>query len=87
MGKPRFAERSHFFDVEAGAEAVFVCQEGIVRGYRRPFHPEGQSAPLEPFVEFGPPQEVECDTLANSVGDFLQWAAVGGGRGSRPLAL
>ncbi len=87
MGRPRFAERSRSFDAEAGAEAIFVCQEGLVRGYRRPFRPEGQSAPFDPFVELGSPQGVERNALANAVGDFLQWAAIGGGRGSRPLAL
>ena len=87
MGRPRFTERARVFDAEAGAEAIFVCQEGVVRGYRRPFRRERQSAPFEPFVELGSPQAVERNALANSVGDFLQWAAVGGGRGSRPLAL
>jgi hypothetical protein len=86
-GRPRFTERSNYFDAEDGAEAIFVCQEGIVRGYRRPFRPEGKSVPFKPFVELGPPQEVERSALANSVVDFLQWAAVGDGRGSRPLAL
>ena len=87
MGRPRFMERSNYFDAEAGAEAIFVCQEGVVRGYRRPFRPEGQSASFEPFVELGRPQGVETNALANAVVDFLQWAAVGDGRGSRPLAL
>ena len=76
-----------YFDAEAGAEAIFVCQEGVVRGYRRPFRPEGKAEPFEPFVELGRTQAVERNALANAVGDFLQWAAVGGGRGSRPLAL
>ena len=87
MGRPRFAELSCSLEVEEGAEAIFVCQEGVVRAYRRPFRPEGQSVPFEPFAELGPPQKVEGNALANSVGDFLQWAAVGGGRGSRPLSL
>ena len=85
MGRPRFAELCSL-ELEEGAEATFVCQEGVVHGFRRPFYPEGQPVPFEPFAEFGPPQEVKKKDLANSVADFLQWAAVGAGRGSRPLA-
>jgi hypothetical protein len=71
---------------EIGASACFRCEEdGIVYGFRYPFHGVQQDVRPERFADLGEPDGVGAVPLGNAVADFLEWAAVGGGCGSRKL--
>jgi hypothetical protein len=71
---------------EVGASAVFRCEvDGIVYGFRYPFHGPLQDVRPERFVDLGEPATVQPNRLGNAVADFLEWASVGDGCGSRPL--
>jgi hypothetical protein len=71
---------------EAGASAVFRCEaDGIVYGFRYPFHDVLRDLRPERFVDLGEPEAVHPHQLGHAVADFLEWAAVGAGRGSRKL--
>ncbi len=65
---------------EIGASALFRCDdEGLVRGYRYPFHDARTALEAECFVCLGTPHEVTAEAVADAVADFVEWAAVGGG--------
>jgi hypothetical protein len=71
---------------EAGASAVFRCTEdGIVLGYRYPFHGLHKDVRAKVFADLGEPAAVQGAALAGAVADFLVWASVGGGCGGRKL--
>jgi len=71
--------------VEKGATAVFACSEedGFVVGFRWPFTKEGEPRSVEEFINLGDPAAVAAERFGHAVVDFLEWAAVGEGRGSR----
>jgi hypothetical protein len=71
---------------EAGASAFFRCEpDGIVYGFRYPFHGVLRDLRPERFVDLGEPEAVQAHQLGHAVADFLEWAAVGDGCGSRKL--
>jgi hypothetical protein len=71
---------------EIGASACFRCEEdGVVYGFRYPFHGVQQDVRPERFADLGEPEAVGAVELGNAVADFLEWAAVGRGCGSRKL--
>lgn len=71
---------------EAGASAVFRCEEdGIVYGFRYPFHSVLRDVRPERFVDLGDPSSVQGHQLGNAVADFLEWASVGAGCGNRKM--
>jgi hypothetical protein len=71
---------------EAGASAVFRCEpDGIVYGFRYPFHAVQRDVRPERFVDLGEPEAVQAQQVGHAVADFLEWAAVGEGCGSRKL--
>jgi hypothetical protein len=70
---------------EAGASAHFRCEEGVVRGYRYPFHGVDRDVRPQLFVELGAPQAVQGADLGHAVAEFLEWASVGPGCGSRKM--
>jgi hypothetical protein len=71
---------------ETGASAVFRCEaDGIVYGFRYPFHPLLRDLRPEQFADLGEPETVEAHRLGNAVADFLEWVSIGEGRGSRRL--
>jgi hypothetical protein len=71
---------------EVGASACFRCEaDGLVYGYRYPFHSVLSSPEPELFAELGEPAMLQADEVANIVVEFLQWATTGTGCGSRPL--
>jgi hypothetical protein len=73
-------------ETEAGASCLFRCdKDGIVYGYRYPFHSVRRDVRPERFVDLGEPAAVQPEAIANAVVDFLAWAAVGDGCGSRKL--
>jgi hypothetical protein len=73
-------------ETEAGASCLFRCdKDGIVYGYRYPFHGVRRDVRPERFVDLGEPALVDADALGNAVVDFLEWASVGAGCGSRKL--
>jgi hypothetical protein len=73
---------------EAGASAVFRCEpDGIVYGFRYPFHGVLRDVRPERFVDLGEPGDVQPRQLGHAVADFLEWAAVGEGCGSRKLCF
>jgi hypothetical protein len=73
-------------ETEAGASCLFRAEsDGIVYGYRYPFHSVRRDVRPERFVDLGEPDRVHADALGNAVVDFLEWAAVGDGCGSRKL--
>lgn len=76
-------ERAHG---EVGASAVFrVEPDGQVCGWRYPFHSVMMVPEPELFAELGDPAGIQAEELGNAVVEFLQWAAVGTGSGSRTL--
>jgi hypothetical protein len=71
---------------EAGASAVFRCEpDGIVYGIRYPFHAVQRDVRPERFVDLGEPEAVQPRQIGHAAADFLEWAAVGEGCGSRKL--
>jgi hypothetical protein len=71
---------------ETGASAVFRCEEdGIVYGFRYPFHSVLRDVRPERFVDLGDPSTVQAHQLGNAVADFLEWASVGAGCGNRKM--
>jgi hypothetical protein len=71
---------------ETGASAVFRCREdGVVCGFRYPFHAVPRTVRPEWFADLGEPAGVTAERLGNAVADFLEWAAVGEGCGRRKL--
>jgi hypothetical protein len=77
-----FSER----ESETGASAVFRCREdGVVCGFRYPFHDPLREVRPEQFAELGEPAAVSAERLGNAVADFLEWASVGDGCGRRKL--
>jgi hypothetical protein len=71
---------------EIGASAAFRCEpDGAVYGFRYPFHGVTQDVRPERFADLGPPQAVDGPRLGHAVCDFLEWASVGEGCGSRKL--
>jgi hypothetical protein len=73
---------------EVGATCIFRCDlDGIVHGYRYPFHGVHQDVRAERFIDLGEPAAVDTEQLGHAVADFLEWAAVGLGRGYRSLSF
>jgi hypothetical protein len=73
-------------ETEAGASCLFRCEiDGIVYGYRYPFHSVRRDVRPERFADLGEPGSVHPHQLGNAVVDFLEWASVGEGCGSRKL--
>jgi hypothetical protein len=73
-------------DREVGASAVFRCEpDGVVYGFRYPFHPVARDVRPERFADLGEPAVVRAEAVGHAVADFLEWAAVGAGCGSRRL--
>ncbi|MBM4071678.1 MAG: hypothetical protein FJ271_22525 [Planctomycetes bacterium] len=73
-------------EFQIGASALFRCEaEGVVRGYRFPFHGMKRASRAELFTELGEVDAVSADDLAHAVVDFLEWAAAGKGSGQRRL--
>jgi hypothetical protein len=71
---------------EVGASAGFRCEpDGILYGFRYPFHGVLRDLRGERFADLGEPQDVQPHQLGHAVADFLEWAAVGAGCGSRKL--
>jgi hypothetical protein len=71
---------------EVGASAVFRCgDDGIVYGFRYPFHGVTRDVRPERFIDLGPPAGVLAHRLGDAVADFLEWASVGEGCGRRRL--
>jgi hypothetical protein len=71
---------------EAGASAAFRCEpDGAVHGFRYPFHNPLRDVRPEHFADLSEPDAVTAHALGNAVADFLEWASVGEGRGSRKL--
>jgi hypothetical protein len=73
---------------EIGASCTFRCDvDGIVYGYRYPFHGIREDVRAERFIDLGEPAAVRAERLGHAVVDFLEWAAVGLGRGYRSLSF
>jgi hypothetical protein len=73
-------------EIEAGATCLFRCEtDGIVYGYRYPFHSVLRDVRPERFADLGEPGLVQAEQIGNAVVDFLEWASVGDGCGSRKL--
>lgn len=72
--------------MENGAMATFYCQgdQGVVIGCRLPFYLDDRPA-LEPYCNLGRPEELTNEAFGHAVADFLEWASVGAGRGSKKL--
>jgi hypothetical protein len=71
---------------EVGASCLFRCEsDGIVYGYRYPFHSVLRDVRPERFADLGEPEFVQPDQIGNAVVEFLMWASVGEGCGSRKL--
>jgi hypothetical protein len=71
---------------EAGASCQFRCEmDGIVYGFRYPFHPLTRDVRPERFVDLGEPGLLQPDQLGHAAADFLEWAAVGAGCGGRKM--
>jgi hypothetical protein len=86
-GEP-FAETGSASVQEVGASCVFRCDvDGMVHGYRYPFHGVREDARAERFIDLGQPAAVDGERLGHAVADFLEWAAVGRGRGHRNLSF
>jgi hypothetical protein len=73
-------------DTETGASCLFRCEsDGIVYGFRYPFHSIHRDVRPERFADLGEPASVHAHQLGNAIADFLEWASVGDGCGSRKL--
>jgi hypothetical protein len=71
---------------EIGASAAFRCEpDGAVYGFRYTFHSVTQDVRPQRFADLGPPEAVDARHLGHAVCDFLEWASVGEGCGSRKL--
>ncbi|HEY7312594.1 MAG TPA: hypothetical protein VH643_24735 [Gemmataceae bacterium] len=71
---------------EVGASCMFRCEaDGIVYGHRYPFHRVQRDARPERFADLGEPASIHAHQIGNAVVDFLEWAAIGDGCGSRKL--
>jgi hypothetical protein len=71
---------------EVGASCLFRCEaDGIVYGLRYPFHSVLRDVRPERFADLGDPASVHAHQIGNAVADFLEWAAIGDGCGSRKL--
>lgn len=71
---------------ETGASTVFRCEtDGIVYGFRYPFHATPRDVRPERYADLGEPSAVQPDALAHAVADFLEWAAAGPGSGVRRM--
>ena len=69
------------FDFEKGAEASFeFCNDGKLRGYRAPAHPDGVCVTRQEFVCLGEPATITDEALGDAMADFLEWGATGEGR-------
>jgi hypothetical protein len=88
---PRGSERPSADDQslqEIGATCIFRSEaDGSVYGLRYPFHGVREDVRPERFVDLGAPGLVEKARLGHAVADFLEWAAVGLGRGHRPISF
>jgi hypothetical protein len=83
---PEPSRGRHLPSQEIGASAHFRCaSDGIVYGFRFPFHAMKGGVRPERFADLGAPEAVGADHLAHAVADFLEWAAVGKGCGRRQL--
>jgi hypothetical protein len=66
---------------EIAASAHFRCErDGIVYGYRYPFHSIHVSVRPEVFADLGESSRVSAERIGNSAVDFLEWASIGEGR-------
>ncbi len=73
---------------ETGASAVFRCRDdGVVCGFRYPFHAVPRTVRPEWFADLGEPATVTAGRLGNAVADFLEWSSVGEGCGRRKLCF
>jgi hypothetical protein len=71
---------------ETGASCLFRCEvDGMVCGYRYPFHAVTRDVRPERFADLGEPGAVQPFQIGNAVADFLEWASIGEGCGSRKL--
>jgi hypothetical protein len=61
------------FDFEKGAEASFeFCNDGKLRGYRAPAHPDGVRVTRQEFVCLGEPATITDEALGDAIADFLE---------------
>jgi hypothetical protein len=74
---------------EQGAILEISCnpEEGVVKYRRRPFLEEGQQHAPEPRRTLGSPHDLTKEQVGMVVAEFLRWAALGEGRGSKKLRL
>lgn len=73
-------------EYQIGASALFRCEtDGVVRGYRFPFHGMKRGCRAECFADLGEADAMTADALGHSAADFLEWASAGKGCGQRRL--
>jgi hypothetical protein len=74
---------------EQGAILEISCnpEEGVVQYRRRPFLEEGRQHTPEPRRTLGSPHDLTKEQVGMVVAEFLRWAALGEGRGSKKLRL
>ncbi len=70
-----------------GASLMFMIgEDGMVGVYRRPFYAGDMGRPdYTEIANFGLPETVTDDGVANAFADFLEWATTGDGNGGFPL--
>lgn len=78
--------REAIYETGALLNISFDREDGLVYGHRRPFFADDLPVPgFERHYQLGEPGPIQDAQVGEVVATFLEWAAVGAGRGSKKL--